>query len=112
MLRVAGSWSTTTRSTAPNGSASSASLVRTKVNGQISPWRSSVASGSPGDDEIGGEDEGDELVMVDRARQERRGAGLRELHGLEIHHPVAIGHHRRGRAGGAWPDQVQHGPHV
>src|SRR5262245_15707177 len=101
MLRVAGSWSNTPRRTAPIGSASSSSLVLTKVNVQISPHRSitrglsrplsagraggftaprvasrgsisSVASGSPGDDEIGGEDEGDELVMVDRARWDRR----------------------------------------
>src|SRR3954464_1077584 len=107
MFRLAGSWSVTTRSTAPIGSASSASLVRTNVNGQTSPR---MSSSSPGDDEVGGEAEGDELAMGGAARGEgtRRG-GRRELQRLAIPHPVAVGYPHRGSAG---PHQVQHRPHV
>src|SRR4051812_27657010 len=165
MLRIAGSWSTITRSSAPSGSASSASLVRTKVNGQTSPLRSiprglfapaspaepvgspppdSLCSlinprrpsaalppggkprssttggsspagspaGSPCDDEVGGEAEGDDLVMIEWTQRAGRGvrrAALREPDGVEIHHPVAVGHRLRDAVG---PHQVQHGPHV
>src|SRR5262249_37256969 len=44
MLRVAGSWSTTTRRRAPSGISSSRSLVRTNVKGQTSPRRSRVSA--------------------------------------------------------------------
>jgi hypothetical protein len=50
-FRLAGAWSTITRSIAPTGICSSASFARTNVNGQTSPVRSSVSS--PGDNSIG-----------------------------------------------------------
>ena len=53
------------------------------------------AAGSPSDDEVGGEDERDKLVMIDRSQCERRGvwrATTRQLCGMEIHHPVGLGH--------------------
>src|SRR5262249_55843108 len=72
----------------------------------------SPAVASPGDDEDGGEDEGDELVMIDRSERKRcrmRRAALHEPRGLEIHHPVAFGYHG---GSGVRAHQVKHGLHV
>src|SRR5262249_22360573 len=92
---LAGAWSTITRNVAPTGICSSASLARTNVNGQTSPVRSIVWS--PGDNSIGCEDEGQELVIVDGDR------GLASPHELSpghVYHPIGIAHHagRRARA--------------
>src|SRR5665647_971146 len=111
MLRLAGSWSVTTRSVPPIGTASSASLVRTNVNGQTSPRMSRT---SPGDDEIGCGDEDDELVMIDGPGGVRWLAARRELHPeggvrTEIHHPVAVGQHGRDGVG---THEVEDPPHV
>lgn len=65
-----------TRSRLPAAMVSSASLVRTNVNGQISPRKSSSAL--PGDDAIGGCDEFDELVINEWPRRQRRVALWRQ----------------------------------
>src|SRR5688572_27538066 len=106
-LSRAGGWSTRTRSRAPTGRASSASLVRTKVNGHTSPVRSST---SPGDDAVGGEDEAGEVGMVDGTGGVGRVAvgdqAPRTADRGSVHDPVGRRHGRAGR-GRVVADEVE-----
>src|SRR5690606_17916119 len=87
MLRVAGSWSTSTARAAPSGIASSASRVRTKVYGHTSPRRSSSPGRSEEEDAIRLED-----LLGHKAAVKRAGVELDRLAAAAQDQPA-----RRGR---------------